>query len=237
MGKLYGVGIGPGAPELLTLKAYRILKEADVIFCPQKSEGAGSVAFDIIKDLLGDIKAEIVYMVYPMHYHGQELLEIWKKNGEKISGYLKGDKTGAFITLGDASVYSTFMYTLPYIESHGTETEIVPGVPSFCAAADSAKIPLMAWNENLVIAPVRKNSSQDLGRLLRENDNVVLMKPSADKEALIAAIRENHMEERFILVIKAATDEEKIIRDIQELESCEIPYLSIIIVKCNGFYK
>ena len=62
-----------------------------------------------------------------------------------------------FITLGDPAVYSTFMYTLPYIEEAGVEVEVVPGVTSFCAVADSMKIPLVAWNEDLVVAPVRKN--------------------------------------------------------------------------------
>lgn len=69
MGKLYGIGVGPGDPELLTLKAHRILNAADVIFCPEKEAGAGSFAFDIIQGLLKDTKAEIVNLVYPMHYH------------------------------------------------------------------------------------------------------------------------------------------------------------------------
>ena len=67
---------------------------------------------------------------------------MWEENGRLISEYLKGDKTGAFITLGDPSVYSTFMYTLPYIEAFGTETEVVPGIPSFCSSSGYFKIPL-----------------------------------------------------------------------------------------------
>ena len=162
MGKLYGIGVGPGDPELLTLKAYKILNQADVIFCPEKKKGAGSFAFDIIKEHIKDSKAQIVNLEYPMHYKGDELKKMWEENGRLISEYLKGDKTGAFITLGDPSVYSTFMYTLPYIEAFGTETEVVPGIPSFCAAAAISKIPLTAWDEDLVIAPVRKNNAADL---------------------------------------------------------------------------
>ena len=133
MGKLYGIGVGPGDPELLTLKAHRILNAADVIFCPEKEAGAGSFAFDIIQGLLKDTKAEIVNLVYPMHYHGSQLREMWKQNAGCIAQYLNGDRTGAFITLGDPAVYSTFMYTLPYIEEAGVEVEVVPGVTSFCA--------------------------------------------------------------------------------------------------------
>ena len=104
MGKLYGIGVGPGDPELLTLKAHRILNAADVIFCPEKEDGAGSFAFDIIQGLLEDTKAEIVNLVYPMHYHGTQLREMWKQNAGCIAQYLNGDRTGAFITLGDPAV-------------------------------------------------------------------------------------------------------------------------------------
>ena len=84
MGKLYGIGVGPGDPELLTLKAHRILGEADVIFCPEKKKGAGSFAYDIIKGLLKDAGVEIVNLVYPMHSHGDRLQEMWKENAAQI---------------------------------------------------------------------------------------------------------------------------------------------------------
>lgn len=234
MGKLYGIGVGPGDPELLTLKAHRILSGADVIFCPEKETGAGSFAFDIIKSLLEHSRAEIVSLVYPMHYHGQRLREMWEKNAGLIAHKLEGERTGAFITLGDPAVYSTFMYTLPYIEAAGVTVEVVPGVTSFCAVADTMKMPLVAWDEDLVIAPVRRNSSGALGKVLSEHDNVVLMKPSTDKQALLDAIRENHLEERFVLVTKSGTGEERMVTDFAELEQYDIPYLSTVIIKKQG---
>lgn len=234
MGKLYGIGVGPGDPELLTLKAHRILNEADVIFCPEKKEGAGSFAYDIIKEFLEDGRAEIVNLVYPMHYHGPKLKEMWEKNALCIADHLKGERTGAFITLGDPAVYSTFMYTLPYIERAGVPVEVVPGVTSFCAVADRMKMPLVAWDEDLLVAPVRKNSSEDLGKMLREHDNVVLMKPSADQQALIRAIKENHLEDKFVLVTKSGTGEERTLTDFEELKQYDIPYLSTVILKRQG---
>ena len=234
MGKLYGIGVGPGNPELLTLKAHRILNEADVIFCPEKEEGAGSFAYDIVKDLIRSSKADVVNLVYPMHYHGPKLQEMWEQNAGLIAEYLKGEKTGAFITLGDPAVYSTFMYTLPYIEEAGVKVEVVPGITSFCAVANSAKLPLVAWDEDLIVAPVRKNSREDLGKILREHDNIVLMKPSANKSALIEAIRENGLEDKFVLVSKSGTGEEKTVTDFKELEKYDIPYLSTVIIKKQG---
>ena len=94
MGKLYGIGVGPGDPELLTLKAHRVLNEADVIFCPEKETGAGSFAFDIIKGLLENTEAKIVNLVYPMHYHGAQLREMWKQNAGCIAEHLSGERTG-----------------------------------------------------------------------------------------------------------------------------------------------
>lgn len=233
MGKLYGIGVGPGDPELLTLKAYRILQQADVIFTPEKKKGAGSFAFDIIKEYVKDSKAQIVCLEYPMHYHGDELRKMWQENGSRIAEYLKSEKTGVFITLGDPSVYSTFMYTLPYIEAFGIETEVIPGVPSFCMAAAVSKTPLMAWDEDLVIAPVRKNSAEDLQKLLTEHDNVVFMKPSSDQEALLTAIRKSKREKSFILVEKAGTKEQHLIRDYNELKERDVPYLSLMILKAG----
>ena len=231
MGKLYGIGVGPGDPELLTLKAHRVLNEADVIFCPEKETGAGSFAFDIIKGLLENTEAKIVNLVYPMHYHGAQLREMWKQNAGCIAEHLSGERTGAFITLGDPAVYSTFMYTLPYIERRGVTVEVVPGVPSFCAVADSMKMPLAAWSEDLLVMPVGRKGGGDLGEILRQHDNVVFMKPSANQEALVRAIRENGLEDSFVLVTKSGTGEERLITDFEELEQYDIPYLSTVIVK------
>ena len=125
------------------------------------------------------------------------------------------------------------MYTLPYIEAFGTETEIIPGIPSFCAAAAIAKTPLTAWDEDLVIAPVRKNDAEDLQKLLMEHDNVVFMKPSSDKEALLTAIQESKREESFVLVEKAGTKEQRLIRDYKELKENDVPYLSLMILKAG----
>ena len=107
MGKLYGIGVGPGDPELLTLKAYKILNQADVIFCPEKKKGAGSFAFDIIKEHIKDSKAQIVNLEYPMHYKGDELKKMWEENGRLISEYLKGDKTGASFCIQHFYVHSS----------------------------------------------------------------------------------------------------------------------------------
>ena len=231
MGKLYGIGVGPGDPELLTRKACRLLREADVIFCPVKEAGERSFAYEIVKEQADEGKAEIVFLVYPMHYHGERLRELWEENAKQIAARLDGGRTGVFVTLGDPAIYSTLMYTFPYVEERGIETEIVPGVPSFCAAAASMKWPLAAWNEELLIAPLRRQDSARLKKLFAEHENVVLMKPSSDRQALLGALEERGLTDRFALVLYAGTGEERCITDFEELKTAEIPYFSTLIVK------
>ena len=231
VGKLYGVGVGPGDSELLTLKAKRILNEVDVIFCPEKEAGSGSFAFEIIERHLENPDVEIVNLVYPMHYGKDELHKAWQHNGEAITERLKGNESGAFIVLGDTTVYSTFMYTLPYIDEKQVELELVPGITSFSAIASQLKIPLVAWEENLVIAPVRKKESAELEAVIKNNDNIVLMKVSNDPKQIIKMLKNEKLENSFFFVSKAGTEEEVVITSIDDLENTKLPYLSTLIIK------
>ena len=224
MGKLYGIGVGPGDPELLTLKAYKILNQADVIFCPEKKKGAGSFAFDIIKEHIKDSKAQIVNLEYPMHYKGDELKKMWEENGRLISEYLKGDKTGAFITLGDPSVYSTFMYTLPYIEAFGTETEVVPGIPSFCAVSAKLGDSLVDRSEQLHVIP----STYDIEDGLKLPGTKVLMKAASKMPLVKATLKEKHM--TGTMIENCGMPEEHIYHKIDEIPD-RASYYSIIVVK------
>lgn len=237
MGKLYGISVGPGDPELLTLKACRIINEVDILFCPVKKQDGESFAFEIIKPNLHNIKVQVVKLLYPMHYKEDELKKLWKENGAVISGMLKGERSGAFVTLGDSTIFSTFMYTLPYIDRDQVDIEVIPGITSFCAVASAAALPLVEWEENLTIFPVRKNSAAMLSTAIANSDNLVLMKPASDREALIQALKENELDRKFVLVSKAGTKEERCITNLAELEKAEIPYLSTMIIKKNGFRK
>ena len=85
-----------------------------------------------------------------------------------------------------------------------------------------------------MVAPVRKNSSEDLGRVLREHDNVVLMKPSTDPQALLKALKENHLEDRFVLITKTGTGEERLVTDFESVERYDIPYLPRSSLRSRG---
>lgn len=174
-GKLYGIGVGPGDPELLTLKAKRILDGADVIAVPVKEAGELSTALEIIRPVVDLEKKELLEVVFRMAKDTEERKKCRAAAGEQLTAELSKGKNIAMITLGDVSVYSTYMYVNQYVAEHGFETEIIPGIPSFCSGAAAAKLPLMEGNESLVIVPSVR-AGKALEDAIAGFDNVVVMK-------------------------------------------------------------
>ena len=127
-GILYGVGVGPGDPELLTLKAQRILREADVIAVPDKGTGE-KTALAIIGPLTEG--KPLLYCAAPMTRDPARLEAAYEENAHQIAALLNEGKTVAFITLGDPSIYSTYLYTHRRVQAMGCEAKLIPGVPSF----------------------------------------------------------------------------------------------------------
>jgi precorrin-2/cobalt-factor-2 C20-methyltransferase len=143
-GRFYGVGVGPGDPELLTLKALRVLQEVPVICTPRSESSQESYALDIVRDYLDEKKQEIIRIPFPIDDEAGAAA-VWRNAADTIGGHLKQGKDVAFITEGDPMLYSTFSYVLDSIKSGYPEVtvEIIPGVSSVMAAAASAGVPLV----------------------------------------------------------------------------------------------
>ena len=174
-GKLYGIGVGPGDPELLTLKAKRILDMADVIAVPVKEEGEASTALEIIRPVVKLSGRECMEVVFQMHPDEEKRRRCRQEACQRLTGELAKGKTIAMITLGDVSVYSTYMYVNQYVAQAGFDTEIVPGIPSFCSGAAAAQLSLMEGNESLAIVPSARET-KNLAVALDHFENVVVMK-------------------------------------------------------------
>lgn len=152
-GKLYGLGIGPGDPELLTLKAVRLIKESDVVFVPG-TDPKDTVAYQITVQAVPELEdKEIVGIAMPMTKNLELLEETHEKGANEVAEYLKDGKQCVFLTLGDPTVYSTYMYIHKKIQKLGYETEIVSGIPSFCAVAAKMGISLSEKAEELHVIP------------------------------------------------------------------------------------
>ena len=134
-GIAYGVGVGPGDPELMTLKAVQLIRQNDVIAVPGK-EPKESVAYRIAAGAVPEIEDKELVPVYMPMTKDPEKLEAAHRNGaEMLESYLDQGRNVVYITLGDPSLYCTFSYLQHILEADGYEAELVSGIPSFCAAA------------------------------------------------------------------------------------------------------
>jgi len=182
-GKLYGVSVGPGDPELLTLKAKRTIEECEAIAYPVRVTGARSVALDIIKEVVDISKKHVQELVFQMSPDKAVRTSNYNDAMDELTSLLDRGYNVCMITLGDATVYSTFMRVGKDIEEKGYEMEVIPGVPSFCEGAAKAKIPLAIGTEGLAV--VSASEGADLFcTALDEIDNVVIMKAYASMERI-----------------------------------------------------
>lgn len=171
-GILYGVGVGPGDPELLTLKACRIMRESDVIAVPG-DQVADAVSYRIALQAVPEIdRKETIAIPMPMTHDREKMLQFHRQGAGRLERYLDDGKNVSFLTLGDPVIYSTFSYLQRLIEADGYRTETISGIPSFCAAAARLKQPLVEWNESLTVVPVRHKKKLIPG----EDGTYVLMK-------------------------------------------------------------
>ncbi|MCD8098419.1 MAG: precorrin-2 C(20)-methyltransferase [Lachnospiraceae bacterium] len=187
-GKIYGIGVGPGDPELLTLKAKKILDAADVIAVPVKEAGEYSTALEIIRPVVDLGGKEIIEVVFRMLRDEEEQKKCRAAACEQLADLLRGGKDIAMITLGDVSVYSTYMYVNNYLAEAGFETEIIPGIPSFCSGAAKAQLALMEGNEGLAIVPSAKENLL-VDAALDHFENIVVMKAGGSIEKLIEKLK------------------------------------------------
>ena len=152
-GILYGVGVGPGDPELMTLKAVRMIRENEVI-AAAGAQVEDTVAYQIAVQAVPELADKELLPVYmPMTHDRRELEENHAKGAKRILSYLEQGKNVVFLTLGDPVVYSTFTYLQKRVEDQGYETAFVSGITSFCAAAARLNLPLVEWNEPLHVIP------------------------------------------------------------------------------------
>lgn len=227
-GIFYGIGVGPGDPELMTLKALRCIRESDIIILPA-AERETCHAYRIAEAACPGIREkQCVCLPFPMTKDEAVLRAAHEEIYGRIAEFLQNGQTVAFLTIGDPAVYSTYSYIHRKVEEHDGRAVMVSGVPSFCAAAGALGIPLADNRDEIHIIP----GSYDTEKTLELTGTRVYMKSGKRlaelKEKLAIQARTRPME--VYCVENCGMETERKIRGIEDLDS-SMGYLTTVIVK------
>lgn len=223
-GTLYGVGVGPGDPELMTLKAVRLIRENMTIAVPG-ADPKETVAYKIAVQAVPELAEKELLPIYmPMTHDPEELEKNHTKGAIALEEVLDEGKNIVFLTLGDPCVYSTFSYLQKRVEKDGYHTELVSGITSFCAAAARLNIPLSEWNEQLHVVP----AVHRLDSTLNESGNYILMKSGKKMNQVKEILSQSGRD--VLMVENCGMENEHIYRSVEEIPD-DAGYYSLIIAK------
>ena len=229
-GTLYGVGVGPGDPELMTVKAVRILKSVPIIVAPMAEGVRESMALEIARCYIEESRQEIIGVEFPIGL-GAPPEAAWEGASVRIEGMLDQGNDVAFLTEGDAMVYSSFSYVMERLKTNRPDLriEVIPAVTSITAAAASAQRPLVSHGERLAVWPALYGID-DLQNAIESYDTVVLMKVNRQALESVSRMRRKGVVRRAVLVKRATTTSEKVITDLKNVSPDEAEYFSMLII-------
>ncbi len=230
-GTLYGVGIGPGDPKLLTIRAKEILNKVDMIFVPKAKDDARSCARMIVEAATSKSK-NFAELTFPMTNDMKKLKSHWLAAAGRIVRELKRGRSAAFVTIGDPFIYSTYIYLLGMLRKHFPEiaVETIPGITAFNAASAAGGLALVKRNERMAVVPVTKGLKY-VREALRKYDTVVLMKVGSKLGNVLKLLKKMRLIKNGVLVSHVGQVSESIVRDLSSLKDKRSGYLSVIIVK------
>lgn len=236
IGKFYGIGVGPGDPELMTLKGARILSQCRLVFVPKSKEERDSAALKIASPLLGQ-DSQIIELMFPMITDPKALSDHWDKSAQKIADFLLDGKDCVFLTLGDPLLYSTYIYLLRHLRPKIQELEVltIPGVNAFSAAAALTEFPVGEAKSPVTIIPTADDLAM-VEQALEKGGTLVLMKIGKRLAKILDLLERLGLMDQAVFVARAGQEGQRIETDLRRLkaEDPEAGYLSIILVHAEG---
>ena len=231
-GVFYGIGVGPGDPELLTVKAIRAMERVDVLIAPKTEKKDGSLALSIAKPYLKK-EVKIVYQVFPMvKGFAENSTAVWEENKQEILALLRKGKNVAFLTLGDPMFFSTYIYIFRLLEHENIKIQTIPGIPAFAAIGSQMGYPIVEGDDVLSIVPATA-TTEKLEKAVQSADNVVLMKVYKNFDEVTDMLVRHNMAKKAILVSRAGLPDERIITNIETHKEEKLNYLSTILTRRN----
>lgn len=225
--KFYGIGVGPGEPELITKKAERLIKKVDVLILPAKDKESCR-AYTIAEKMIPFIQQkECVFMPFPMSMAEPELTEFHRLVADRVEEFLQAGKSVGFLSIGDVTIYSTFAYVEKIVRADGYDTEVINGITSFQAAAARVGIPLTLGDDELHIIP----GSADVKEALCLSGTLVFMKSGKRLVELKAKILEYEKDNDIqVYAVSNCGMENEMVSIGTENISVQAGYLTVVIV-------
>jgi len=236
LGTLYGIGIGPGDPDLITVKGVQILSRCCHVFVPKAKHTADSVALGIIRKHLSP-DAEIHDVVFPMVTDPDELKARWQESAGSVAAVLVTGEDVCFPTLGDPFLYSTYIYLVRTLRSILPEAPIVtiPGVTAFSAVAAITEFPVGEGKLPVTIIPTADDLA-DLQEALDKKGTLVIMKIGKRLDAVLDLLEKHNALEGGVFVSHAGMPQEQVETDLRKLRgsNAQVGYLSMILTKSKA---
>jgi precorrin-2/cobalt-factor-2 C20-methyltransferase len=224
-GKLYAIGLGPGDPELLTIKAQRLLREADTVFLPVRDDH-DSVAEKIVQPWVD--AAKVRKLAFRMSRKPEENRDRWREHAAAVAAAVEQGQTAVYATEGDPLLYSTFAHVLQELLASNPKLplEIVPGVSSTTAGAAALHIPLADDRSRLAVVP----ATGDVLQAVATFDTVVILKVSMAVDAVLKALKATGRTDDAVYVQRVGWPDERVIHDVEQLRKQKLDYFGQVIV-------
>lgn len=227
MASLFGVGVGPGNPELMTLQAVRVIENADIVAIPRSGQKV-NVAYNIASGAVKALdKKRIEELNMPMTRDKEELKRNHDAAAKAVAKWLDEGKNVAFLTLGDPTIYSTYMYVHKRVASMGYDTHIIPGITSFCAVAARLNDSLTEAEEMLHVIPASYEGFEEAMNL---SGTKILMKSGKQIGKIKHYIKNMSKKQSVQMVERCGMEEERIFKNIDEIDE-NAGYFSVMVVK------
>ncbi|MGB9793113.1 MAG: precorrin-2 C(20)-methyltransferase, partial [Thermacetogeniaceae bacterium] len=225
------VGVGPGDPDLLTLKAIRAIQDSAVVFVPRGEKGERSQALEIISSFLR-VEQEVRELLLPMTRDEHSLSLAWEKAAGEVLDVLEGGRDAAFVTLGDSTLYSTFYYLCEALRRQRPDVEVVtvPGISSFSAGAAALNRALAVGRESLAIVPA-SCGLDFIRRVLMDFDCVVILKVAPLLGELFGLLAEMGRLEDAAYVCRCGMPGEFLGERVSDAEGLPKDYFSLVLVR------
>ena len=230
-GTFYGIGVGPGDPELMTVKAQKVLQKARYVFTPIAGEGRESIAHTIARQFISP-DATITKLIFPMIRDKALCEKSWEENSHQIASILKQGTDAAFLTLGDPMTYSTYGYLLKKMKDLYPQVKSVtiPGIPSYLAVAAASNLPLVEGSEVLTLVP-GNTPPEKIKEFLSTSDTILFLKHHRNAETIYNILNEMNLGDKALYVSRCGFEEHQTTTQ-PTTDFLEKPdYLSLIIVK------